>query len=42
MIAACGRYLHQPINDVLDWDANLFFLMFEQIGPLVKGEVPHG
>ena len=28
MVAACGRYLHQPINDVMDWDADLFFLMF--------------
>ena len=38
MIAACGRYLHQPIDAVLDWDADLFFLMFEQIGALLKGE----
>jgi hypothetical protein len=38
MVAACGRYLHQPINDVMDWDTDLFFLMFDQIAPLLKGE----
>lgn len=41
MVAACGRYLHQPINDVMDWDTDLFFLMFDQITPLLKGE-DHG
>lgn len=38
MVAACGRYLHQPINDVMDWEDTFFFLMFEQISALLKGE----
>lgn len=38
MVAACGRYLHQPVNDVLDWDTDFVFLMFEQIDPLRRGE----
>lgn len=38
MVAACGRYLHQPIDHVLEWDVDLFFLMFDQIEPLLKGE----
>lgn len=38
MIAALGRYLHQPIDGVLEWPADLFFLMHGQIGPLIEAE----
>lgn len=38
MIAALGRYLHQPIDDVLEWPADQFFLFFGQIAPLLEAE----
>ena len=40
MIASIGRYLHQPIDHVLEWPVEQFFLMHEQIGVLLEAERP--
>lgn len=40
MIAELGRYLHQPISDVLDWDGDVFFQMHAQIDVLLDAERP--
>lgn len=40
MVAALGRYLHQPIDHVMEWSVEQFFLMHEQIGPLLEAERP--
>lgn len=40
MVAAIGRYLHQPIDHVLEWPVEQFFLMHGQIDPLLESERP--
>ena len=40
MIAELGRYLHQPLSDVLGWDAEEVFLFHAQINPLLDAERP--
>lgn len=40
MIADLGRYLHQPISDVLKWDAAEVFLFHAQIAPILEAERP--
>lgn len=40
MVAEIGRYLHQPIDQVLEWSVEQFFLMHEQIGVLLEAERP--
>ncbi len=40
MIAELGRYLHQPISDVLEWDADEVLLFSDQIPPILKAERP--
>jgi hypothetical protein len=40
MIADLGRYLHQPIDGVLEWPAEHVFLFHEQIVPILEAERP--
>ena len=40
MVAATGRYLHQPIDHVMEWPVDQFFLIFDQIKPLREAEQP--
>lgn len=34
MIAAIGVHLHQPIDDVEEWEADKFFAFFDRIEQL--------
>ncbi len=40
MAAAVGRYLHQPIDAVEDWDVDKFFAYYGAMNQLLKAENP--
>lgn len=40
MFAELARYLHQRIDDMLEWDVDLVFLMHEQLGLILDAEKP--
>ena len=40
MIAEVGRYLHQSIDDVMEWEDTQFFLFHATIAPILEDENP--
>ncbi|SFQ55655.1 hypothetical protein SAMN05421853_11010 [Roseivivax halotolerans] len=40
MIAEIGRYLHQPIDAVLEWDDDEFFAFHDEIDRILGSERP--
>ncbi|SMC43268.1 hypothetical protein SAMN06297251_102149 [Fulvimarina manganoxydans] len=40
MIAAIGRYLHQPIDQVEEWEVEKFLAYYDRAQELLKMENP--
>ncbi len=40
MICEIGRYLHQPMNDVMEWSDDDFLLTHAEISSILSDEQP--
>lgn len=40
LIAALGRHLHQPIDQVEQWEADKFFRYYDLMAELLEAEMP--